>query len=159
MHVIWLQVSLFVSCYPRESLASTPNPMKFKFSSSWKPTTTWNKVSMMFYSCFSCEWSRDVNHVILSHTRWLEFDRESFRACELTQLPIWYCLVTKLCPTVCDPTDSSMTDSSLTISWNLLKFISIESVKLSKHLILCCPFPTFSSNFPSIRVFSNDSCP
>ena len=28
---------------------------------------------------------------------------------------------------------------SSTISWSLLKFMSIESVMLSNHLILCCP--------------------
>ena len=29
---------------------------------------------------------------------------------------------------------------SSTISWSLLKFMSTESVMLSNHLILCCPF-------------------
>ena len=41
---------------------------------------------------------------------------------------------------------------SLTISWNLPKLMSIESVMLSNHLILCCPL-LLSSVFPSIRVF------
>ena len=40
-------------------------------------------------------------------------------------------------------------------SW--LKFISIESVMPSNHLILCCPLPLLPSIFPSIRVFSNES--
>ena len=38
----------------------------------------------------------------------------------------------------------------------LLKFISIESVMLYNHLILCHPL-LFPSIFPSIRVFSNES--
>ena len=42
---------------------------------------------------------------------------------------------------------------SLTISWNLPKLMSIESVMLSNHLILCCPLLLLSSVFPSIRVF------
>ena len=42
-------------------------------------------------------------------------------------------------------------------SWSLLKFISIESVMPSNHLILCCPLPLLPSIFPSIRVFSNES--
>ena len=44
---------------------------------------------------------------------------------------------------------------SSTISWSLLKFMSIESVMLSNHLILCRPFLLSLSIFPSIRVFSN----
>ena len=39
------------------------------------------------------------------------------------------------------------------ISWSLPKFMSIESVMPSNHLILCCPLLLLSSTFPSIRVF------
>ena len=46
---------------------------------------------------------------------------------------------------------------SLTISRSLPKFMSIESVMPSSHLILCCPLPLLPSIFPSIRVFSNES--
>ena len=46
---------------------------------------------------------------------------------------------------------------SFTISWSLLKLMSIESVMLSNHLILCCPLLLLPSIFPSIRVFSNES--
>ena len=41
------------------------------------------------------------------------------------------------------------------ISWSLFKSISIESVMLSNHLILCHPL-LLSSIFPSIRVFSSE---
>ena len=41
------------------------------------------------------------------------------------------------------------------ISQNLLKFMSIESVMLFNHPILCCPL-LLPSIFPSIRVFSNE---
>ena len=44
---------------------------------------------------------------------------------------------------------------SFTISWSLLRFMSIESVMLSNHLILCHPFLLLPSIFPSIRVFSD----
>ena len=46
---------------------------------------------------------------------------------------------------------------SSTISWNLLKFMSIELVVPSNHLILCCPLLLLPLIFPSIRVFSNES--
>ena len=45
---------------------------------------------------------------------------------------------------------------SITISWSLLKLMSIELVMPSNYLILCCPFLLLSSIFPSIRVFSNE---
>ena len=54
------------------------------------------------------------------------------------------------------PIDCSMPSSLvLHISWCLLKFMSIESVILSKHLILCHPLLLLPSISPSIRVFSN----
>ena len=45
---------------------------------------------------------------------------------------------------------------SFSISWSLLKFMSIESEKLSDHLILCHPLLLLSSIFPSIRVFPKE---
>ena len=44
----------------------------------------------------------------------------------------------------------------LTISWSLPKFMSVESVTPSNHLIFCYPL-LLPSVFPSIRVFSNES--
>ena len=44
----------------------------------------------------------------------------------------------------------------LTIFRSLLKFMSIELVKLSNHLILYCPILLLPSIFPSIRIFSNE---
>ena len=46
---------------------------------------------------------------------------------------------------------------SITNSWSLLKLMSVESVMLSKHLILCHPLLLLPSIFPSIGVFSNES--
>ena len=45
--------------------------------------------------------------------------------------------------------------TSSTISWHLLKFMSIELMVLSKHLILCCPLLLLPLIFPSITVFSS----
>ena len=49
--------------------------------------------------------------------------------------------------------------ASLSISSNLPKLMSIESVMPSSHLILCCPLLLLPSIFPSIRIFSNESVP
>ena len=46
---------------------------------------------------------------------------------------------------------------SSTISQNLLKLMSTESIMPSNYLILCRPLLLQPSIFPSIRVFSNES--
>ena len=53
-------------------------------------------------------------------------------------------------------TSARQASLSLTISRSWLQLMSIESVTLSNHLILCCPL-LLPSIFPSIRVFSNES--
>ena len=45
---------------------------------------------------------------------------------------------------------------SFTVSWNVLRFMSIESVMQSNYFIPYRPFLLSPSIFPSIRVFSND---
>ena len=46
---------------------------------------------------------------------------------------------------------------SITNSWSLLKLMSIKSVMLSNHLILCRPLLLLPPIFPSIRGFSSES--
>ena len=66
--------------------------------------------------------------------------------------------VVQLCLTLCNPMDCSTQASlSITNSWSLFKLMSIESVVLSSHLILCCPLLPLPSIFSSTRVFSNES--
>ena len=45
---------------------------------------------------------------------------------------------------------------TFTFSWSLLRFVSVELVILSKHLILCYHLLLLPSIFPSIGVFSNE---
>ena len=45
---------------------------------------------------------------------------------------------------------------SFTISWSLLRLMSIESKIPSNYLILCCPLLLLPSIFSSIRVFPNE---
>ena len=62
------------------------------------------------------------------------------------------------CPTLCNPMDCSTPASlSITNSRSLLKFMSIESVMPSNHLLFCHPLLILPSIFPSIRVFSSES--
>ena len=68
------------------------------------------------------------------------------------------CSVTESCLTLCDPMDCST--PGLSVPHCLLefsKFMSIELVMPSNHLILCHPLLLLPSIFPSIRVFSNES--
>ena len=81
--------------------------------------------------------------------------KEIYRAILL--INIGCCSVTKSCLTLCDPMDCSTPGSFVsTISESSLKFMSIELVMVSNHLILCHPFLLFLSIFPSIRVFSSE---
>ena len=48
---------------------------------------------------------------------------------------------------------------SFTVSWSLLRLMSIESMMPFNHLILCCPLLLPSPVLLSIRVFSNESAP
>ena len=53
-------------------------------------------------------------------------------------------------------TAACQTSLSITNSQSLLKFLFIELVMPSNHLILCHPLLLLSSIFPIIRVFSNE---
>ena len=71
---------------------------------------------------------------------------------------IQFSSVAQSCPILCNPTDCSTPGLHVHHQlWNLLKFMSIESVMPSNHLILCHPLLLLSSVFPSIRVFTNES--
>ena len=62
-------------------------------------------------------------------------------------------------PTLCDPRPHGLQHARLLcppVSWSLLKFMFIELVVLSNHLILCHPL-LLHAIFPSIRVFSDES--
>ena len=69
----------------------------------------------------------------------------------------WWCSVTQLCLTLWDPIDCSMPGFPVfTVSQNLLKVMSFESVMPSNYLLLCRPLLLLPSIFPSIRVFSRN---
>ena len=68
------------------------------------------------------------------------------------------CSVALSCQTISTPWAAAHQASlSFTISWSLLKLMSIKSVMPSNHLILCRPLLLSPSIFPSIRFFSSES--
>ena len=76
----------------------------------------------------------------------------------LHRLSVQFSLVAQSCPALCNPwTVAPQAPLPFTNSWTLLKLMSVESVMISNHLILCHPLLLLPSIFPSIRVFSNES--
>ena len=69
---------------------------------------------------------------------------------------LFCCSVAKLCLTVTPWTAVHQASLSSPITRSLLKFMSVDLVMLSNHLILCYFLLLLSSVFPSIRVFSNE---
>ena len=66
-----------------------------------------------------------------------------------------YCLSSiQSCPTLCNPINRST--PGFTVHTNSRSLL-IEEVMPSDHLICCHPLLLLLSNFPSIRVFSNES--
>ena len=73
-------------------------------------------------------------------------------------IPNCCCLVTHRVQLFATPnTAACQVSLSFTISWSLLKLMSIESMMPSRCLVLCHPLFLLPSIFPSIRVFSNES--
>ena len=63
--------------------------------------------------------------------------------------------VAQSCPILCDPMDCNFQASLFfTISWSLLKLMSIESMMPSNRLILCLPLLLLPLVLHSIKVFS-----
>ena len=71
--------------------------------------------------------------------------------CDLTVVQ----LLSFVQPFLTPQTAARQASLTFTVSWSLLKLMSIESMRPSNHLILCCPLllPLF---FPSIWVFSSE---
>ena len=87
-------------------------------------------------------------------------DRGSCPLCGLQSIRLCSFKLLSCVPLFATPgTAACQASLSITNSWSLPKLISIESIMLSNHLILCLPLLPQPSIFPSIRVFSNESVP
>ena len=74
-----------------------------------------------------------------------------------TNIPRWWLFSLQVMSDSATPwTATRQASLSLTISWSLPKFMSIELVMPSNHLILCRPLLLLPLICPSIRVFSNE---
>ena len=75
-------------------------------------------------------------------------------SCENARILSFSCY--DMSPSLWPPTAARQTSLSITNSWSLLKFMSMEFVMPSNHLILCHPLLIWPSIFPTIKVFSNE---
>ena len=98
-----------------------------------------------------CEIITRVSLVTLHHHTKLDFRIYSLQFSSVQLLSCVQLFVTPW-------TAARQASLSFTISWSLLKSMSIESVMPSNRLILCHPL-LLPSIFLSIRVFSNESVP
>ena len=89
-----------------------------------------------------------------SFARWIE----SWRCkCNFTEVIVTVQSLSCVQLTVTPWTAACQASLFFTISQNLLRFLSIESVMLSNRLMLRQPLLLLPAIFPSIRVFSNES--
>ena len=89
-----------------------------------------------------------LTHLTLTTVLWNKYHYHS----------VQFSSVSQPCPTLCAPMNRST--PGLLVHYklqNLPKLMSIESVMPSNHLNLYRPLLLMPSNFPSIRVFSNES--
>ena len=76
----------------------------------------------------------------------------------MENISVQFSSVAQSCLIPCDTTDlARQVSMSITNFQSLLKLMSIKSVMLSNHFILCHPFLILPSVFTSIRVFSSES--
>ena len=82
------------------------------------------------------------------------FSLTSLSFCAAIHL-LFYCSFAKSCPALCNSMNYRTPGSlSSTTFQSLLRFMSVESMMLSNHLILCHPLLLLPSIFPRIGVFS-----
>ena len=102
----------------------------------------------------NCPWASDAKICAVFSSA--IYTHICLHVCVYIYKSVQFSSLTQLCLRLCEPMDCS-TPGPLSInSWSLLKFMPIESVMPSNHLILFCPLLLPPSIFPNIRVFSNE---
>ena len=91
----------------------------------------------------------------------MHFNYIHSRVLNNAKVSVQFSSFTQSCPPPCDHTSSQgevrQTSLSTINSWSLPKLTSFESVMSSNHLIVYHPLFFLPSNFPSIRIFLNES--
>jgi len=108
-------------------------------------------VQMLPPSCL-----KDTLHSLVKNCSMVTRDRKEPPSENSRDLFFFFQSLSHVCLFVTPWTATHQASLSFTISWSLLKFMSIESVMPSNYLVLCCPLLLLPSIFPSIRVFSSE---
>ena len=95
---------------------------------------TWRRQN---YGTWNFSWNT------VADSKWIEDSRKG--GCGILFIVIQFPSHVQLSTT--PRTAARQTSLSLTISWSLPKFMSIESVMPSNHLVVCCPLPLLPSIF------------
>ena len=115
---------------------------KIPWRRKWQPT--------LWYFCLGNPMNRGAWHVAV-----LEVTR--VRHGLATEQQQFMCMLLlfshQACPTLYDSMDCSMPSFPVSISYSLPKFMTIESLMPSNHLILCYCLLLLPSIFPSISLF------
>ena len=92
------------------------------------------------------------------HSGWItqEYGSRCMREAGWFCKNICCCSIPESCPTLTPLTVAYQAPLSTSISQSLLKFVSIELVMPSNHLILCHPLLLLPAVFPSLRVYMID---
>ena len=136
--------------------SADPRPLPYPQSSPLITAASQQCTGVWFGFQESLELGKSLNH---------EDRRKEKHSLEASNDVLWmglcsyYCSVTKSCLTLRPHGLQHARLLSSTISQSLLKFMSIESVMPSNHLILCRPLLLLPSVFSSIRVISSESDP
>ena len=126
------------------------------------------RIETLQYSCvfankFLSLWMSKSKHTLPSHSKlniWTFYGQAcSQKMCSFLKFQFSSVQFShSVSPILCHLMDYSKPGYQAIInSQSLLKLMSIELVRPSNHLTLCCPILLLPSNFHSIRVFSNES--
>ena len=117
---------------------------------------SWKEICLQSSFCWDCSPGQD--RIVCSLVRPWSWEPcyamsgfLTYKNCKLSSVQLLSCVWLFVTPW----TAARQASLSITNTRTLFKFMSIESVMPSSHLILCRPLLLLPSIFPSIRVFSN----
>ena len=125
--------------------------------SSWTRDRTWVSCTACIFFTIWATREAQITFKVITHKEELLslcYFFVLYLFCPSSPTLVQFSSVAQSCPTL--RPHGRQASLSITNSQSLPKLMSIESVMLSNHLILCRPLLPLPSIFPSIRVFSNE---
>ena len=133
--------------------------VSFPFSRGSSQPRDWTQVSCIAGRFFTSWATRREKQGSMNDWMWTALEGEESKT--MPRIWAWLFISVQLLSCVwlsATPwTEIRQAPLSFTISWSLVKFMFIELVMLSNHLILCCLLLLLPSIFPRSRLFSKES--